>query len=218
MAFGFGMEVTTDDGLKFSMEPLQPSDSAKIAAGMQSYELARTLGLPSAQTERDEDEWFERCRIDDASVMWSLRFEGEPIGITSLHRKPSRYSSGSLIFRRDLWGKKIAKSAHRARCYYAVHVLDLLAIESEVLFGNTASIKALLSAGYTEIGIEPAAWFRAGERKHMHRLLWVNPTDRSWNYFWGDAELPPTLRRELLRGRERATEAIRWAEAHVTFM
>lgn len=218
MAFGFSMRVITDDGLEFTMEPLQVSDSAKIAAGMQSYEVARTLGLPSAPTERDEDEWFEKCRIDTGSVVWSLRFEGEPIGITSLNRKEDRFSSGSLIFRRDMWGKQIAKSAHRARCYYAVHVLDALAIESGVLFGNTASIRALLSAGYTKIGIQPSDVFRAGERKHLHRLLWVNPADRSWNYFWGDGELPSALRRELLRGRDRAIEAICWAEEHTTFL
>ena len=218
MSFGFSLRVQTDQGLEFTMEPLLVSDAVTIAAGMQSYEVARTLGLPSAQVERDEDEWLEKCRTDSDSIMWSLRVDGEPIGITSLHRKSSRYSSGSVIFRRDMWGKQIAKSAHRVRCHYAVHVLDLPAIESEVLYGNTASIKALFSAGYAEIGIEPAAWFRDGQRRHMHRLLWVNPSERSWNYFWGDSGVPPVLQKAMLPARTRALEALDWAREHSSFL
>lgn len=218
MSFGFSMRVQTDQGLEFTMEPLLASDAALIATGMQSYEVARTLGLPSAQVERDEDEWFERCRTDTDSIMWSLRVDDEPIGITSLHKRPGRYSSGSVIFRRDMWGKQIAKSAHRVRCLYAVHVLDLPAIESEVLYGNAASIKALISAGYAEIGIEPAAWFRDGERRHMHRLLWVNPHDRSWNYFWGEAGVPSVLQKLMPPARAKAIEALDWAREHSAFM
>ena len=45
MSFGFSMHVQTDQGLDFTMEPLLASDAATIAVGMQSYEVARTLGL-----------------------------------------------------------------------------------------------------------------------------------------------------------------------------
>ena len=220
--FGFPMSTMTEKGAYIIMRPFTPDEIAQIAKLISSYHVARTLKLGSAQTAQQEMEWFEGISASTDSVHWAICWAndahdtvGVPIGTSALTDiKLNRATSGIVIFDKSAWQQGIATAAHRARCHYAHHVMGLNAIDSGALRGNVGSIGSLCKVGYVHTGVEYGAYLRQGQPIHHELLLWVNPTERNWNYFWGDNGFP----KKFIGGRRRAQSALNWANEHVTFL
>jgi hypothetical protein len=70
--------------------------------------------------------------------------------------------SGSVIGRRDLWGRGLGSDAARVRNRYAFEVLGLRLLIASVIADNEASLAMLSRVGYTEAGRVPERYWKRG--------------------------------------------------------
>ena len=125
-----------------------------------------------------EEEFFnERMKSKgaDTEVAFALEtLDGEHIGFTGIHRIDWRHGvghTGTLIGRRDLWGRGYGFDAARVRLRYAFDVLGLRILLSEVFADNTASLKMLYKAGYKEAGRIPRRYWKRGAYRDVVLLV-----------------------------------------------
>ena len=226
MAFGHWMEVVDDD-VRLRLGPVRREDAARYVAadagfGLQSYDVARYLGLTFAPTPQGEEEWWEGASKPDGNLHWGIYLPGGDgewslVGTTTLklHGDASRQAmSGFLLFDRAHWRRRIATVAHLGRTYFAFHELDLLSVRSSVADANVGSTRALERVGYVQTGVSYSDGFVAGRAVDAFHYLLVNPSDEAWRYFWRrpDSAIPD----EFHAARERTSAAIERAAAAVT--
>ena len=77
-----------------TMRPPKDGDAAEMARLMQDFTVQQFLFLQGGMTEKDEEDFFERCRTSREHVLWaiSVAYEDQPeelVGVTSLHRQRS---------------------------------------------------------------------------------------------------------------------------------
>lgn len=220
--FGFPMRTITDKGAHIVMRPYRPDEMEQVAKLISSYRIARTLSLTGSQTVQQELGWFERISTSQDSVHWAICWAtderdttGIPIGTSVLENvRGLRATSGVVIYDPTAWGQGIATAAHKARCYYADHVMGLNAIDSDALRSNRGSINALCRVGYQIVGTRYGMHHLDGHTEHLELLLWVNPNERNWNYFWGDSDVP----QKFIGSRKLARKALDWAAENVTLL
>lgn len=218
MAFGPIMRMTVN-GLRIELAPLNSDVMGEfVKPGMQQHSVLKFL-TRGAQVEEDELEWYERVRNNNDSVVWGIWVvENDTrtvIGTTALHDITRKHTyqatSGSMIFRREYWGRGIAKHIHMARTWYAFKHMGLDRVMSAVIQGNEASLKALKNSGYDLVYVERNTHFTDGKLHHQDNLECLNPADSSWSKWWhGDR---PTKR--MNKTRKRTIAAMEWAEQNV---
>lgn len=224
MAFGHMMRVTTDSGLQLELAPLRLEDMQYYIAdgGMQAHSVTRYLNSLPAQTQKDEEEWFERTRTSKTVLAWGIYdiTDGDKviIGGTTLMDIESgvirQATSGILIFRKDYWGKGVATAAHLARTRYAFEQMGLHRIRSAVIHGNDASYRALHRIGYETVYVERNTVFVDGQLRHQQNLELLNPENPFWSTWWGNDT--PTARARAARQRTR--DALATAQHRVTMV
>lgn len=230
MAFGHWMQVVEGD-VSLRLGPVRRDDvhrfiSRDVGFGLQSYEVGRYLGATSVPTHEGEQEWWDGAAKSDEHLHWGVYLpppdaDGEwlLVGTTTLHlgRGGGRQAeSGFLLVDRQHWGRRIASTAHLGRTLYAFRELDLLAITSAAYVDNVGSNRALTGVGYVKTGVRYADAVVGGRPIDSIQYLLANPQEEAWRYFWrrADDDIPP----EFHAGREKAHEALRRAEAAVTFL
>ncbi len=114
-----------------------------------------------------EEEFFRAAdRQDKASAQFAVEsLQGEHIGFSGLRSIDwqSRVAvSGSVVGRRDLWGKGFGTDAVKVRNRYAFEVLGLRLLIATVIAANTRSLAMLTSAGYEEVGRVPERYWKRG--------------------------------------------------------
>jgi RimJ/RimL family protein N-acetyltransferase len=114
-----------------------------------------------------EEEFFRAAeRQDRASVQFAVEsLQGEHVGFSGLRSIDwqSRVAvSGSVIGRKDLWGKGLGTDAANVRNRYAFEVLGLRLLIATVIADNGASLKMLTKAGYGEVGRVPGRYWKRG--------------------------------------------------------
>lgn len=221
MSFGPIMRFSVGE-LQIELAPLTKEVVSEfVNPGMQQASITRYLKMRSAPVLEDELEWFEKVRAEKDSLVWGIWVvEGENrtlIGNSALHEiainhgKMHQATSGSLIFRKEYWGKGIASAAHKARTWYAFHELGLHRIMSAVIHGNEGSLKALTRSGYTLVYVERNTVFADGQIRHQNNLECLNPRDPFWSQWWHGEK--PTA--EAIEARRLTRKALAWAEANV---
>lgn len=115
-----------------------------------------------------EEEYFARAMATGREeVTFAVEtLEGEHVGMCGIHQINWRDGSaitGTIIGRRDLWGKGYGSDAVITRTRYAFEVLGLRMLRSEVFAENTASIRVLKKAGYRECGRIPRLYWKRGK-------------------------------------------------------
>ena len=125
-----------------------------------------------------EEEFFNerlRSKGTDTEIAFALEtLDGEHIGFAGIHRIDWRHGvgqTGTLIGRRDLWGRGYGFDAVRTRLRYAFDVLGLRILLSEVFADNTASLKMLHKAGYKEAGRIPRRYWKRGAYRDVVLLV-----------------------------------------------
>lgn len=231
MAFGPILRFNVGE-LRIELAPLTKEAVSEFVSrehggGLQQRSVSQYLGLSQAPTVEDEQDWFEKVRTDKRSLVWGIwLIEGEGlsqtrtlIGNSALtgigedgHTRLIRQAtSGSLIFRKEYWGRGIASAAHKARTWYAFQHLGLHRIKSAVIQANGGSRKALERSGYTFVYTERNEQYGNGQFHHLDCLECLNPLDLFWNQWWhGDR---PTKAAKDARAKTR--EVLAWAEEHV---
>ena len=185
--------------------------------GMQSFEVVKYLGRNvSAPSMKDEHEWWDRSNGDKQLLNWGIYvLDGAKeilIGNTSFSWQTNNtarcYVGGTLIFDRNYWSQGIASAVNTATIAFVFNNLDGLSIRSAAMAPNVGSCKPHAKLGFVQVGVDYCLNTRGGHMSHQYNYLMVNPLDRSWNYFWGDAEIPRKFkiaRKKVLETLERAT-------------
>ena len=231
MAFGPILRFTASE-LRIELAPLTKEAVSEFVShahggGLQQRSVSQYLGLSQAPTAEDELDWFDKTRADRHSLVWGIwLIEGEGVSQTRTlignsaltdigqdgHTRLIRQAtSGSLIFRKEYWGKGIASAAHKARTWYAFQHLGLHRIKSAVIQANGGSRKALERSGYTFVYTERNEQYGDGRFHHLDCLECLNPLDLFWSQWW-HGDRPTKAAREA---RTKTREALAWAEENV---
>jgi ribosomal-protein-alanine N-acetyltransferase len=231
MAFGPIMRLKVGE-LNIELAPLTKevmNDFIDIAhgGGLQRQSVSRYLGRSNAPVAEDEQDWFEKTRAAKDTLVWGIWIvEGEgsqatrtlignsslfdigEVGHTPFFRQAT---SGSMIFRKEYWGRGIASAAHKARTWYAFQHIGLHRIKSAVIQANGGSRKALERSGYTFVFTERNEQYGDGKNHHLDCLECLNPLDFFWTQWWHEDR--PT--KTSLEARARTREALEWASENV---
>lgn len=118
-------------------------------------------------TRLNEEEYFSKAEEgQDDEVHFAVEsLEGDHIGFTGLHKIEQRNGvglTGSIIGRRELWGKGYGTDAACVRTQYAFEVLGLRLLLAEVMAENTGSLRMLAKVGYQEVGRVPERYWKRG--------------------------------------------------------
>lgn len=226
MAFGPIMRFSVGD-LQIELAPLTKTSMSEFiglehGGGMQQLGVRQYTGSHTAPVQEDEEAWFEKARTQKDSVIWGIWVVNEGsrtcIGnsaLTEIGKGGSplirQATTGSMIFRKEFWGKGIASSAHKARTWYAFQQMGLHRLKSAVIQENVGSRKALSRSGYFFVYTERNEQFIDGALRHMDCLECVNPADVFWSQWW-HGDRPPVRAREA---RNVTREALEWAEKFV---
>jgi len=222
MAFGPRMQLDVGD-LKIELAPLsQEVLSEFVSPGLQQASVTKYLNSTTAPVLEDEHEWFEKTRLAEDTITWGIYVrDGEKrllIGNTSLTDITKGHTiqavSGSMIFRKDYWGKGIASTIHKARTWYVFDQLGFTRVKSAVIHGNVASRKALEKSGYRLVYVERNTAFIDGQLRHQDNLECINPSQTAWSLWWGH-DTPPT---DAVDARNCTLDAMAWAKEHVTLL
>jgi RimJ/RimL family protein N-acetyltransferase len=161
---GYGWE-----GEKIRLVPLDRDKHLENAVRwFNDPEVTRWLETGDWPLTRGAEEEFFRAaeRQDRASVQFAVEsLQGEHVGFSGLRSIDwqSRVAvSGSVIGRKDLWGKGIGTDAANVRNTYAFDVLGLRLLIATVIADNGASLKMLSKAGYDEVGRVPERYWKRG--------------------------------------------------------
>ena len=218
MAFGSIMRMNVGE-LVIELSPLTRDVMGEfIQPGMQSTKITKYLET-KAKVLEDEYEWYDMVRTDETSVTWGVWVirdkDRELIGSSSLHHLKKDFfyeaGTGSLLFKHEYWGKGIASAIHQARPWYALQILGVDRLWSEVIQGNVASRRALEKSGYYLTHVTRNSKFVDGKLRHMDQLECINPHAKVWQRWWGDDRPQKTAR----DARIRAQSAIEWSSEYV---
>lgn len=203
--FGINIKVKTERA-EVNLRPACKEDVKELTKYFSSMRIHMYTMGTFAQTQENEEEWYDRVRQDKDCCTWLIQPESydKPIGVTSLHEINSRENSctsGIIIWDPDWWGKGVASAAHLGRTLFAADYLNRLVIRSCVRSENAASRRALQRVGYTVWGTEPADDYRAGKWLNTDHLIWFHP--EKYHLFY-----PNGLPEMYVAGVERAKVAL----------
>lgn len=114
-----------------------------------------------------EEEFFRSTeRQDRSAVQFAVEsLQGEHVGFSGLRSIDwqSRVAvSGSVIGRKDLWGRGFGGDAAAVRNRYAFEVLGLRLLIASVIADNAGSLAMLAKSGYREVGRVPGRYWKRG--------------------------------------------------------
>ena len=127
-----------------------------------------------------EEEFFRASeRKDKATVQFAVESsQGEHVGFSGLRSidwQSQVAVSGSVIGRKDLWGRGLGTDAANVRNRYAFEVLGLRLLIATVIADNGASLKMLTKAGYTQVGLVPERYWKRGAYRDQAILVLRKP-------------------------------------------
>ena len=166
-------------GDKVTLRPADDTDAARFVAWFADLEVTRYLARRMAVALYQEEEFLKKVGESTNDVFWVLEAEGRAIGATGIHGIDwlnGHARTGTVIGEKALWGRGYGSEAMRLRTDYAFRQLNLHKLSSGAFSDNEPSKRALLKAGYREIGIEREHLFRGGSW-HDHWLAEVLRTD-----------------------------------------
>lgn len=119
-----------------------------------------------------EEEYFEKmAKSGGTDIALAIeKLDGEHIGFAGIENIKWRHglaTTGTIIGRKNLWGKGFGADAARVRTRYAFEVLGLRLLRSEAFAENPASIAMLKKAGYKEAGVIPGLYWKRGKYRDI---------------------------------------------------
>jgi RimJ/RimL family protein N-acetyltransferase len=153
-------------GARITLRPADDADPPRFLPWIADMEVTRYLGRRTGAALYQEVDFFKRVGESKSDVLWIIEAEGEAVGATGIHEIDwlnAHAVTGTLIGRKDKWGKGIATEAMRLRTRYAFRELNLAKLMTEVFMDNAASRKALERSGYKTVGIHRHHFFTGGK-------------------------------------------------------
>lgn len=157
-------------GVKVVMRPPKLEDLPAFVAWAADEEVNRYFSdrFPPSLEQQEAD--LEKLAKDEHWIIWSLDFivDGPPVlvgwvGLYHLDWINRRAETFIAIGEKSYWRKGIATEAMQLRTTYAFRELGLNKLKSSVFAGNEGSLRALLKAGYREVGVHRKEMWRGGQ-------------------------------------------------------
>lgn len=158
-------------GSRVTLRPPDDSDPPRYVEWFADMEATRYLGVRSAMALFQEEEFFKQVGESKTDVLWTIEAEGRAIGVTGIHGidwQNSHAMTGTNIGDKTAWRKGYGSETMALRTEYAFRWLNLHKLTSSALDDNAPSKRALVKAGYREIG---------KHREHIYR-------DGRWHDLW----------------------------------
>jgi ribosomal-protein-alanine N-acetyltransferase len=151
----FGPELIGD---KARLAPIEEWMAETFFSWINAPDINRYRPAPPVESIEAEREWIRRTSTSESDIVWAVfcREDNELIGSMGLHSyRPQfqRAMSGTLIGRKEYWGRGIGSEIVRLRTQYAFDELRLHKLTSEVISENNPSLRMLLRVGYHVIGL-----------------------------------------------------------------
>ncbi|HEY8808295.1 MAG TPA: GNAT family protein [Candidatus Limnocylindria bacterium] len=166
-------------GTKVTLRPPVDSDAELFVAWFGDLEVTRYLLRRFGVGLLQEEGFLQRLGESPTDVFWMLEADGQAIGATGIHQIDWLHAHGTtgiVIGVKSEWGKGRASEAMAIRTDYAFRQLNLHKLMSGAFVENEPSKRALLKAGYREVGIEREHFFREG-RWHDHWLCEIRRSE-----------------------------------------
>jgi RimJ/RimL family protein N-acetyltransferase len=211
--FGHTIQIKTAAGMVVTLKAPKLAEMAGFAEIFTASSTEYTL-MWGAQTQQNEEGWFDSMRKDKEEYVWCIYIEGVegPIGVTGIHNiDRSNSCSTGIIISSKHHGKGIASAAHLARTMWAADRLNRFTINSSVLVPNQASLRALMRVGYHHVGAQLRCKFQHGQFLDLQHLTWLHPERIGVLY-------PEGLPCELEEGVKRAQIALDKARKEVVIL
>jgi ribosomal-protein-alanine N-acetyltransferase len=175
-------------GGRVTLRPPDDSDPARFVDWFADLEATRYLAVRTGMALFQEEEFFKKMGESKTDVIWTIEAEGRSIGVTGIHRidwKDAHGITGTFIGDKTAWRKGYGSEAMALRTEYAFRWLNLHKLMSGALAENEPSRRALVKAGYREVGLQRDHTFREG-RWHDHWLCEVLRAD--WEHARGGTD------------------------------
>lgn len=124
-----------------------------------------------------EEAWFENAMkqppLGGAQVTFAVEtLAGEHLGLCGMHNIDWRHGVGETgtIIAPHFRGQGYGSDAVRVRTRYAFEVAGLRLLLSQAFVDNIPSRRALLAAGYREVGVIPQRHWKRGAYRDMIQL------------------------------------------------
>ncbi len=172
----FGPVLT---GEKITLRPPDETDAARFIAWFADPEVTRYLAVTFPLSLQQEEDFLKRIGESKNDVWWVIEAEGKAIGATGIHRIDwisAHAITGTVIGDKSCWRKGYGSEAMALRTEYAFRQLNLHKLKSGAFMENEPSKRALVKAGYRQVGIERQESWRDG-RWHDHWLCEVLRSD-----------------------------------------
>lgn len=155
-------------GNRIELRTIQRSDLQELSAIMGSREICELTGQVYPDTEKEMEEFYERCQKTDSRI-WFLIVDKETnkiIGETGFLRifMPWRTSDYTLvIWDKAFWGKGYGKEAAALMLDYGFNALNLNRLAIGVVGFNENGLKFWESIGFKEEGKQIDGYFCRGQ-------------------------------------------------------
>jgi RimJ/RimL family protein N-acetyltransferase len=151
----FGPEIM---GKLVKLAPMDESMADTFYSYINDPEPNRFRPAPPVESVETESEWIRSIGKSEQDIVWAIYCleDCKLVGSTGLHRYErdhKRAASGTLIGKPAYWGRGIGSEVVRLRTDYAFEELDLHKLNSEVIHGNSASLRMLMRVGYRIVGL-----------------------------------------------------------------
>jgi len=153
-------------GAEVTLRPPDDSDPPRYVEWFSDLEVTRYLGIVrSGMALFQEEDFFKKMGESTTDVLWTVEAEGRAIGVCGIHSidwPSSHGTTGTNIGDKTAWRKGYGSEAMALRTEYAFRWLNLHKLTSSAFDDNTPSKRALMKAGYREIGIHREHIWREG--------------------------------------------------------
>jgi len=154
-------------GKKVNLRPFTKNDVPIVTRWINDPEVREFISTVFPQTEKQEDEWFNRLGSSDKDVVLCIETkEGAPIGIMGIHKinwVHRTCETGAIIGEKEYWGKGYGTDAKMYLLCYIFHTLNLHRVGSSVIEFNERSLNYSLHCGYQIEGRKRQHIFRKGK-------------------------------------------------------
>ncbi len=143
------------EGEQVTLAPPQPDYVEDYLRWFADPAVTRYLQLRHPPSPEQERQFLERKAADPDSVFWSILLGERHIGSTgieSIDWRNRTAATGIVLGERDCWGKGYASEVMRLRTAYAFRELGLETLTTRTYGPNEGSRRALMTAGYREVG------------------------------------------------------------------
>ena len=157
-------------GAAVTLRPADDSDPPRFVEWFADLEVTRYLGRVMAVALYQEVDFLTQTGVSKNDVFWMIDADGRTIGATGIHRInwiDANATTGTVIGDKTAWHRGYGSEAMALRTAYAFRQLNLHKLSSGAFMDNEPSKRALMKAGYREIGVEREHFYRAG-RWHDH--------------------------------------------------